>query len=266
MCITILRAKKKDWRKVENPHGHRPRDSIFGATFSSLVTFVRVKVMRFLRKLEAEICAHKWGLFYIISSNFTEADLVYLLASIKSHNLCTAQAPEVLTPATVVPSATAGRLHSPETVTTTLQLNFDIAEEKTRVEAFRDGHTDKEGKFDSPVTEQQHRDLQRAYEECTQTPPDHIGIFEKVLGARRGHVKGVGRKPSLKGSTCFEEGQSSQTQTQSKEKNKFEKLLENPAFRARLVKMMEESFNAEEDDGGNNGDGGQDGDGGTDEE
>ncbi|KAI3790540.1 hypothetical protein L2E82_03650 [Cichorium intybus] len=30
-------------------------------------------------------------------------------------------APEVLTPATLVPSATAGRLHSPETVTTTLQ-------------------------------------------------------------------------------------------------------------------------------------------------
>lgn len=139
-------------------------------------------------------------------------------------------------------------------------------EEKTRVEAFRDGHTDKEGKFDSPVTEQQHRDLQRAYEECTQTPPDHIGIFEKVLGARRGHVKGVGRKPSLKGLTCFEEGQSSQPQTQSTEKNKFEKLLENPAFRARLVKMMEESFNAEEDDGENNGDEGQDGDGGTGEE
>ncbi|KAI3752971.1 hypothetical protein L2E82_25014 [Cichorium intybus] len=101
-----------------------------------------------------------------------------------------------------------------------------------------------------PVTEQ-HRDLQRSYEECTQIPPNDVEIFEKVLGARRGHVKGIRREPSLKVPHCFVQGESLETQTQSKQNNQFEMILDDLVFRARLVEMMQ-SYNAQQDDGGNN--------------
>lgn len=34
------------------------------------------------------------------------------------------------------------------------------------------------------------------YEESSASHPNEIEVFEKVLGTRRGHTRGVGRKPS----------------------------------------------------------------------
>ena len=48
--------------------------------------------------------------------------------------------------------------------------------------------------------------------------PNEVEIFEKVLGPRRGHIKGIGPKPSQVSSWSFDKGQSSSTsQSQYKE-------------------------------------------------
>lgn len=41
------------------------------------------------------------------------------------------------------------------------------------------------------------------------TPVDEPAIFEKVLGSRRGHIKGIGHKPSARtDSSAYSEGHS----------------------------------------------------------
>lgn len=52
-------------------------------------------------------------------------------------------------------------------------------------------------------------ELRREYAVCNDTPPNDVQIFEKVLGARRGVVRGLGRKPSSRNP---EVGESSQSQ------------------------------------------------------
>ncbi|KAI3786098.1 hypothetical protein L1987_45225 [Smallanthus sonchifolius] len=129
---------------------------------------------------------------------------------------------------------------------------------KTRLEAFHDAHTLKDGTFDNELAEQQYHELarefelqtQRSNEEGSSSQTDDVAIFEKVLGDRLGHTRGIGRKPPSSASSSFfdEEGQtnpSSLTQAQ------IAALFQEPNFRDELLKFMasNKAPNIAQDDG-----------------
>ncbi|CAI9271291.1 unnamed protein product [Lactuca saligna] len=74
-----------------------------------------------------------------------------------------------------------------------------------RLEVFRRGHVNKKREFVDPLVEDQYNvladevGLQTHHIADSSGDPDtidSIAIFQKVLGARRGHVRGIGPKPS----------------------------------------------------------------------
>ncbi|KAK1424867.1 hypothetical protein QVD17_20207 [Tagetes erecta] len=73
---------------------------------------------------------------------------------------------------------------------------------KSRLDQFHDAHTDKDGKFDSELAESQYKEYECQNEALgeegsfSQLHPRDVSIFEKVMGPRRGHIKGIGPKPS----------------------------------------------------------------------
>ncbi|KAJ0637705.1 hypothetical protein HanOQP8_Chr17g0676901 [Helianthus annuus] len=80
--------------------------------------------------------------------------------------------------------------------------------DKTRLEAFKNGHTLKDGRFATELEEQKYEELQAEFESRSEPNVEEFGegsssqvnevqVFEKVFGARRGHYIGMGRKPSL---------------------------------------------------------------------
>ncbi|CAH1424024.1 unnamed protein product [Lactuca virosa] len=70
-----------------------------------------------------------------------------------------------------------------------------------RVETFRKAHTDRDDVFVTAEVEQQYNRLAEELLEQTQgeselTPAQERAAFEKVLGERRGHIRGISCKPS----------------------------------------------------------------------
>ncbi|KAJ9543916.1 hypothetical protein OSB04_023623, partial [Centaurea solstitialis] len=75
---------------------------------------------------------------------------------------------------------------------------------KSKIQNYGDVHRLKDGTFDNPRSEEQYKALlhelnletQNCFSSNNSTSVDEASIFERVLGARRGHIKGVGHKPS----------------------------------------------------------------------
>ncbi|KAD4585650.1 hypothetical protein E3N88_23251 [Mikania micrantha] len=81
---------------------------------------------------------------------------------------------------------------------------------KSRLEAFHNAHTGKDETFDSEVAERHYNDLKEEFqnqigpnsdgefdEESSASHPNEVAVFEKVIGVRRRHTRGIGRKPSI---------------------------------------------------------------------
>ncbi|CAI9282197.1 unnamed protein product [Lactuca saligna] len=88
---------------------------------------------------------------------------------------------------------------------------------------------------------------------------DWIALFEEVLGARRGHVRGIGPKPSIAGRSaptqCHSQSQTPQP-TQDVDVNAF---LQNPTFVTTLGDINR-SFSKQVDNATNNDEQNDDGD------
>ncbi|KAD0001320.1 hypothetical protein E3N88_44946 [Mikania micrantha] len=76
---------------------------------------------------------------------------------------------------------------------------------KSRLEAFHNAHTGKDGIFDSEAAERHYNDLKAEFqnqigpnsdgefdEESSASHPNEVAVFEKVMGVRRGHTRGIG--------------------------------------------------------------------------
>ncbi|KAD4385608.1 hypothetical protein E3N88_25777 [Mikania micrantha] len=87
---------------------------------------------------------------------------------------------------------------------------YEHFKNKSRLEAFHNAHTGKDGTFDSEVAERHYNDLKAEFqnqigpnsdgefdEESSASHPNEVAVFEKVMGVRRGHTRGIGRKPSI---------------------------------------------------------------------
>ncbi|KAL8210068.1 hypothetical protein R6Q57_006800 [Mikania cordata] len=88
---------------------------------------------------------------------------------------------------------------------------------KSRLDAFYNTHTGKHGTFDSEIAERHYNDLKAEFqnqigpnsdgefnEESNASHPNQVAVFEKVMGVRRGHTRGIGHKPSKSdGSSSF---------------------------------------------------------------
>ncbi|MFS8026870.1 hypothetical protein Hanom_Chr16g01491761 [Helianthus anomalus] len=73
--------------------------------------------------------------------------------------------------------------------------------DKTRLEAFKNGHTLKDGRFASELEEQKYEELQAEFEsqsepniedefgEGSSSQVNEVQVFEKVFGARRGNYR-----------------------------------------------------------------------------
>ncbi|MFS8017751.1 putative transposase, Ptta/En/Spm, plant [Helianthus anomalus] len=104
-----------------------------------------------------------------------------------------------------------------------------------RLEMFHKTHTDKDGNFSSSVAEEDYRRLVLQYEALSQrsceeggssSQPDDLAIFENVLGLRRGHTRGIGRKPCLSTSRVA----------------LFQSWFQNPDFRNELQNLLSSSY------------------------
>ncbi|CAH1417000.1 unnamed protein product [Lactuca virosa] len=137
-----------------------------------------------------------------------------------------------------------------------------------KLEVFHRAHVNKQGEFVDPLVEQQYNALVAEVALQTQhiadfggdpNSIDWIALFEKVLDARRGHVRGIGPKPSVAGTSAPTQWHSqSQTpqQTQDVDVNVF---LQNPAFVTALGDIIR-SFSKQVDNATNNDEENDDGD------
>ncbi|MFS7969398.1 putative transposase, Ptta/En/Spm, plant [Helianthus anomalus] len=86
---------------------------------------------------------------------------------------------------------------------------FCFKKDKTRLEAFKNGQTLKDGRFASDPEEQKYEELQAEFEsqsepniegefgEGSSSQVNEVQVFEKVFGPWREHYIGMGHKPSL---------------------------------------------------------------------
>lgn len=127
---------------------------------------------------------------------------------------------------------------------------------KSRVEAFGDAHRTKDGKFDNPISEAHYKALVKELDSQTQpssssstpTPVNEVNAFEKVLGARRGIIIGIGHKPSSSSTSAPPVQEQS---SRRKQPSKLDIMLQNPEFRTAMEEAMEDvvrKFTAENDD------------------
>ncbi|KAL4583648.1 hypothetical protein LXL04_008229 [Taraxacum kok-saghyz] len=87
---------------------------------------------------------------------------------------------------------------------------------KDRLAVYFDAHTNKKGEFEDPANEEYYNELCHEIEEetqavasssNTQTRVNEAAVFEKVLGPRRGRIRGIGIKPStMPTSSQYDEG------------------------------------------------------------
>ncbi|KAK1439565.1 hypothetical protein QVD17_05385 [Tagetes erecta] len=118
---------------------------------------------------------------------------------------------------------------------------------KSRLDQFHDAHTDKDGKFDSELAESQYEDLKKEYEcqnealgeegSFSQLHPRDVSIFEKVMGPRRGHIKGIGPKPSSTSPSVVTR-EDEQVTPPSLTQAQVESLFQNPFFRDQFTQFM----------------------------
>ncbi|KAL7606834.1 hypothetical protein Lser_V15G19184 [Lactuca serriola] len=119
--------------------------------------------------------------------------------------------------------------------------NACFKEDIARIEAFRKANTDRQGVFSSPAVEQQYNALLFEISQQTQasseasglTPKDTQNCFEKILGVRRGHIRGIGRKPSTVVSMSDQEQPLTQPPPQS-QLEMLQTMLKDPECSAAL--------------------------------
>ncbi|KAJ9542126.1 hypothetical protein OSB04_028632 [Centaurea solstitialis] len=120
---------------------------------------------------------------------------------------------------------------------------------KSKIQNYGDVHRLKDGTFDNPRSEEQYNallhELNLETQNCSSsnnsTSVDEASIFERVLGARRGHIKGVGYKPSQTTSSA-QSRVSRPTQP-----SKLDRLLSNPRFKEAMAALVD-SFSNEDDE------------------
>ncbi|KAJ9559778.1 hypothetical protein OSB04_004938 [Centaurea solstitialis] len=120
---------------------------------------------------------------------------------------------------------------------------------KSKIQNYGDVHRLKDGTFDNPRSEEQYNallhELNLETQNCSSsnnsTSVDEASMFERVLGARRGHIKGVGYKPSQTTSSA-QSRVSRPTQP-----SKLDRLLSNPRFKEAMAALVD-SFSNEDDE------------------
>ncbi|KAI3740523.1 hypothetical protein L2E82_30991 [Cichorium intybus] len=122
------------------------------------------------------------------------------------------------------------------------ECNFDIEALEKRIEQFRKAHTRKDETWDSYLAYRKYIELEREFELLNDPSPEpskEVGVFEKVLGSRRGHYKGIVRKPLATATIPphFNVGQSSQ---EAPTKDALAQMLEDP--RHRDIEMRWQNF------------------------
>ncbi|KAI3778420.1 hypothetical protein L2E82_07700 [Cichorium intybus] len=111
---------------------------------------------------------------------------------------------------------------------------------RKKIEQFKKAHTRKDGTWDSDLAYQQYIELEREFELLNDPSPEpakEVGVFEKVLGSRRGHYKGIGRKPPVTPTIPphFDVGQPSQ---EAPTKDALAQMLEDPRHRDALAEFL----------------------------
>ncbi|KAI3504032.1 hypothetical protein L1887_32576 [Cichorium endivia] len=111
---------------------------------------------------------------------------------------------------------------------------------RKRIEQFKKAHTRKDGTWDSDLAYQQYVELEREFQLLNDPSPEpskEVGVFEKVLGSRRGHYKGIGRKAPVTATIPphFDVGQSSQ---EAPIKDTLAQMLEDPRHKDALAEFL----------------------------
>ncbi|CAI9275692.1 unnamed protein product [Lactuca saligna] len=129
-----------------------------------------------------------------------------------------------------------------------------------KLEVFHRAHVNKQGEFVDPLVEEQYNALVAEVALQTQhiadsggdpNSIDWIALFEKVLGARRGHVRGIGPKPSVVGTSAPTQWQSQSQTPQPTQDVDVNAFLQNPVFVTALGDIIR-SFSKQVDNATNN--------------
>ncbi|XP_076949789.1 uncharacterized protein LOC143622567 [Bidens hawaiensis] len=115
------------------------------------------------------------------------------------------------------------------------------------LQVFKKAHCRPDGTFDSAVAEQQYvciwREIQALtepnregkYEESNEPISNVAGIFEKVLGPRRGCTRGIGPKPSTTASLSdADQCEQEQTQQPFFTPAQLDRIFSDPKYLARI--------------------------------
>ncbi|KAD4180501.1 hypothetical protein E3N88_29092 [Mikania micrantha] len=141
--------------------------------------------------------------------------------------------------------------------------------EKSRLDAFYNAHTYKDGTFDSPLAQDHYDRLKSAFDSRTEpnTDGEHdagssthmndVEVFEEVMGQRRGHYRGIGPKPTGAASPASV-GYSGHSQRQPRfTKEDYQEMFQDPNFRDELTQFLgsmnpsdkgNDGYNDEDDD------------------
>ncbi|MFS7984079.1 hypothetical protein Hanom_Chr11g00982281 [Helianthus anomalus] len=124
------------------------------------------------------------------------------------------------------------------------------------LETYAHVHTLPDGTFASPLEEENFNLLKEEFErQRTQNNPfledegelgessapsiSNVQIFEKVLGARRGIYRGLGRKPSLSSASSYVSPHEKEKTCPQFSEEYFDELFEDPRFMERLYQAMD---------------------------
>ncbi|KAD4584398.1 hypothetical protein E3N88_21999 [Mikania micrantha] len=122
--------------------------------------------------------------------------------------------------------------------------------EKSRLDAFYNAHTYKDGTFDSPLAQDHYDRLKSAFDSRTEpnTDGEHdagssthmndVEVFEEVMDQRRGHYRGIGPKPTGAASPASV-GYSGHSQRQPRfTKEDYQEMFQDPNFRDELTQFL----------------------------
>ncbi|KAL8229486.1 hypothetical protein R6Q57_014386 [Mikania cordata] len=77
-------------------------------------------------------------------------------------------------------------------------------------------------------------------EESSASHPNEVAVFEKVMGVRRGHTRGIGRKPSISdGSSSFVSHQEQQMRPSGLTQDQIAGLFKDPGFMEQLSHFID---------------------------
>ncbi|KAJ9558052.1 hypothetical protein OSB04_012666 [Centaurea solstitialis] len=83
----------------------------------------------------------------------------------------------------------------------TSSYNSVFVTKRRRVQAFHDAHVNQDGQFDNPTIEEHYCVSLLNKLNSQPTLVDEPTVFEKVFDTHRGHIKGIGHKPSARTSS-----------------------------------------------------------------